>query len=597
MQEAKKKLAIVLGDASFRLLPMLSELRDHYDATVFALDSKAVATLSPSGLRIKIRVFENAADMPGYMRGLEEELLPYDAIIGVETSRLATFQAVRAARKFGIPLGVVVTEYYPYFYESFPNIRAIQFDICNKAEMFWATSSLAKQVLLLDNVPENDIKKLSPAVDTERFVVSEQRRQKFRDYVGIDRSDIVILLQKDLVSASRIEVMFSALKLLQKDSAVGWAKVKLMLAGSGPKAMDLKYQAHGLGLGRNVMFLQQDVEPFVTDLYAASDIMLDMRADKSDHHEDLPLHLLEAMASGAMLLSPSQSVAAEWLKDSALTYAGDDPAHLAAALAPYLRHEELLRSKRAAARQLVEAEYRIGSSAADLLAQVDQLIHMRLAERTLPTASEKQLEAIENELLRGEARAALVRIEECMLIGVKIPAQLVKLWTWRGDANYQLGNMEVAMNAYGEALKINDRHVPALRGLGMVSWQSHANEEALGFFKKALAGKADDGPSMYGLSLVFRRLGLTEEALFWLERCVCLPNPTPQSVTALAQCCLTAAQGELGVRTLERAVEALGEHKVLLTALGQLYLARGQLDEGNAMIARALAVTTGGKVA
>ena len=52
--------------------------------------------------------------------------------------------------------------------------------------------------------------------------------------------------------------------------------------------MDLKYLAYDLGLGKQAMFLHQDPEPFLNDLYSSSDIMFEPRPQVGDHHQEIP---------------------------------------------------------------------------------------------------------------------------------------------------------------------------------------------------------------------------------------------------------------------------------------------------------------------
>ena len=68
-----------------------------------------------------------------------------DLLIGLESSRLSTFQMIRTAQKYSIPSAVLVTEFHPFFYASYPNIRAIQSDVFANANQFWATSQLSKK--------------------------------------------------------------------------------------------------------------------------------------------------------------------------------------------------------------------------------------------------------------------------------------------------------------------------------------------------------------------------------------------------------------------------------------------------------------------
>ena len=142
----KKRLAIVAGDiGQQRFLSLFEILRSEFDATFYLLGDDKLSSTYESG--IKCKVFSRVPDMPGYMRDLESEISTSDCIIGLETSRLSTFQAIRVARKFHIPAGVVTTESQPFFYEKFANIRAVQYDICRSASFFWAASQAAQDAL------------------------------------------------------------------------------------------------------------------------------------------------------------------------------------------------------------------------------------------------------------------------------------------------------------------------------------------------------------------------------------------------------------------------------------------------------------------
>ncbi|TWW09513.1 hypothetical protein E3A20_13610, partial [Planctomyces bekefii] len=141
---------------------------------------------------------------------------------------------------------------------------------------------------------------------------------------------------------------------------------------------------------------------------------------------------------------------------------------------------------------------------------------------------------------------------------------------------------------YGEALQCSDRDYKALRGLGFIAWQGHSNEEALVFFKKAMALKDDDAETALGIGLVYRRLGLSDEAMFWLEKSVLSGNGPSTSVVALAQTCAQCTVPRKGIQAIERVLDAIGENHTLMVTLGQLYLNDGQVEEGNAILQRAL---------
>ena len=145
------------------------------------------------------------------------------------------------------------------------------------------------------------------------------------------------------------------------------------------------------------------------------------------------------------------------------------------------------------------------------------------------------------------------------------------------------------MTAYSEGLRLDERNFACLRGLGFIAWQSHSNEEALMFFRKAMAIHDNDPETMLGIGLVYRRLGLTEEALFWLERCVVQHDAPPSAVVALAQACAQMSRPQTGIKALLRILDAIGDNHTLMMTLGQLYLNEGMTEEGNELLKRALA--------
>lgn len=583
-----QKIAIVAGEiADPRSLILFEGLHQYFDVTVFALDSLSLqrANFQPG---VKIRIYENSEDMPGYLRGLEEELARFDAVIGIETSRLATFQAVRAARKYGIPLGVIVNEFQPYFYEKYPNIRAIQFDICHKADIFWTTSQLASQVLRLDHVVESSIFNLDPMVDTYRFVADDERRKKFRKYVGIDSSEIVLLFQHDLVAHNRPQMFLDAIKRLQSSRSKNVAQLRLIFAGQGSAAMDLKYRAYDLGLGSSVLFLHQNPEPFLADLYAATDLMVMPRALRTDEHERLPLSMLEAMGAGAVPVVGAGSIAAELAAEAGHLFVGDDAEHLAASLQGLLDQAGLLSHLRSLALTRVQMKFSRHRNQDVFVQQIIRLLTEYQNCGPARRLSPELLNAIESDLARLEPRLALVKIEEALLLTNSAPQERAAIFRLKGDAHSACKDYEEAMSAYSEALKCDPKNQAAMRGLGFVSWHSHSHEEALVFFRKALALDQDDSMTLYGIGLVYRRLGLVDEAVFWLQKCLMCDAPPVAAIIALSQACLQWSQPERAVSCLEKAIESIGEQKPLLMALGQLYVNLGRTEEGESLLERAL---------
>lgn len=129
----KLKIKIVAGTLlDPALLKVWEDLSLRHSVEVYAIDSGNYNGTTS----LPLVLFPQIPDMPGFCRDLERHLMGSDVVVGIETSKLYTFQAVRAARNLGIPFACVTHEYDPFIYEKFANIRAIQQDICQNSDAF-----------------------------------------------------------------------------------------------------------------------------------------------------------------------------------------------------------------------------------------------------------------------------------------------------------------------------------------------------------------------------------------------------------------------------------------------------------------------------
>lgn len=100
-----------------------------------------------------------------------------------------------------------------------------------------------------------------------------------------------------------------------------------------------------------------------------------------------------------------------------------------------------------------------------------------------------------------------------------------KLLTNLGEANQGLGRNEFAVNAYLEALEIDPKFLPALRGLGLAYVKIEKYAEAEDAFRKLVRLYPDSGESYLNLALLAARGHRYEEALgFAMEGVKALPE-------------------------------------------------------------------------
>lgn len=579
----KKRISIIAGDLRLpRMLGLFEGLSENYDPTVFLLNNPATINNHATGM--KLRVFENIAEMPGYMRDLEDQLDGSDFIISFETSKLATFQAIRIARKHSIPCGIVVNEYQPFFYDGYQNIRAVQYDVMQKADVFWATTAQAANTLLVDGVTGDRISRVNIPVDFNRFKYLPTARAKFRNYVGLKDSEIVVLVRTALEPWTNVISLLEALSIVVKRGAFGARNIKLLIAGDGSQAKELKYKSSDLGIGNQVLFLHQDCEPFYSDLLCAVDLVFDPKLIKGDYLPDIPTHIVEAMACNVVPIVVSGSVGAELAGDSGFVCSDGAAESVAAVIQGILMDPVGFEKKRLHVQKRCAKNFELSAQSDKIVQSIAAIFASHVGRSdVLP----KLLEQARILIRSGKETDAMIALDEASIIGLTTISEKIEWHLLRGEAFYGLGDMESATLSFSDCLRLDEKNIDCLRGLGFVSWKGHSNEEAMVFFRKALALKQDDRRSQYGIGLIFRRIGLLEDSLFWLEQSLIGPERPDSALVAYSQTCIQINRPEKISRRVEQVLETIGDHPTLMMTLGQLYMTMGRFPEAKDLMNKA----------
>src|SRR5690606_27375975 len=95
------------------------------------------------------------------------------------------------------------------------------------------------------------------------------------------------------------------------------------------------------GLGEQVLFLHQNTDPFVVDLYSACDIIVKPQPRRSDVHEPFALELLEATACGVFPIIMRGTPEAQALSGVGITLEDDTFQSIAIHLVKVLRNSDL----------------------------------------------------------------------------------------------------------------------------------------------------------------------------------------------------------------------------------------------------------------
>jgi glycosyltransferase involved in cell wall biosynthesis len=447
----RRKIAIVAGKIRHpRALLMFEGLNAHYDVDIYAINHPDFNRSRE--LTSRIYLYEESPEMPGYLRGLEDRLVDADMVIGMETSCIATFQAIRAAARLGIPSGVVVNEFIPYFYSSFANIRAVQSDVLEKASFFWATSQLAAAALEVEGVAPERIARVELPVSTKRFRPSADSRAKFRDYIRLRAEERLVTFHGDLIPENQPERLLQATRVMRQMAPGRVPPLRLMFVGNGPHAESLKYQAHDMGLGSQILFLHQDPAPFLHDLYAATDAIIRPEVKRTDMHEDIPWAVLESMASGSAAIVVRSTITSELAGGGAIQADSSMHPHFSQALLGITASDEALARAKQAARQWIETRHHPDVAVGQIASDIERILaapsSRDLRRAALESGMRSALEAIEE----NNPNDALVHVEDLLLLDPPAGQARGDILRVKGDALRALGKAEDAMDAYAKSL-------------------------------------------------------------------------------------------------------------------------------------------------
>lgn len=563
------KIKIVVGHLREQAMVSLWEsIAQHHDVEILTQKVEGEDSFYTC---LPVVEFPIIADMPGFFRDLDSHLRGADLIIGVESSRLYSFQALRIARKLGIPFVAMVHEYEPFIYEKFQNIRAVQHDIYANASMFLATSSRAVKLLELEGVDSQKIRSLVPAANASLFEFSETRSQKFRKYTKIPADAIVLGFKGDLNQIEPALVLARGLRLaLNKLTQDKRAQVRLLICGSGAQSEKIKYEIADMGLGGQTLFLSQDPTPFLRDLLCAVDVMIEGRGS-AEGIPSLPWHVVSAAYSGARFVLPSGSISDDVLSGHLVRKIDDfTPIHLSEALVKKINDGRESADQRAERARVATQTLALSEATTMVLAVIEE-VGGRNERRLRRQGLLSFVKQYQMPISFKDANEVLVRCEEMRDFSAENEARLYsEILRIRGDALMALTRNEEAAKAFEDALKQNLKNHHALRGLGYLAWQGHSHEDAMRFFKRALAVDPNDYQSLVGIGLVYRRLQMFNESVYWLHKAVSVGGLESTSLSLIVQACLENAENEQSIGVLKYIRENIGDHPNLSRAIEKL---------------------------
>lgn len=156
---------------------------------------------------------------------------------------------------------------------------------------FWACSKSAAGWLFGDRIPENKIKIMNNAIETERFIFDEKIRKEKRLEFGFMDTDFVIGNVGRLCYQKNQKFLIEAFANAFPDNI----NTKLLIIGEGELRDELEALADELQVGDRVVFAGKRTD--VNELYQAMDLFV-----LPSNFEGLPISVIEAVAAGLYCL-------------------------------------------------------------------------------------------------------------------------------------------------------------------------------------------------------------------------------------------------------------------------------------------------------
>lgn len=580
--ERKLSIALILGvKHSIRLLEVFGPLSEGFDI-------KALGLLDGIGsesylTEIPLQTFIEDQHLLGYMLGVEEELSKADIIVASGLLDSSTYQAFRYAYHHQKPFLLFCQKEEDLKQAILEKSEEFQ-DCINNASGFLIFDQTVGETLEFMGCAPEKVLLLQAEVQAKKFGFHDKLRIKFRDYLKVEKDELLVVspLSDDLAPFE----MIAAFKMLQALDVSLFERAKLLFIGNAVNKDAVKYRAVDLGMTKSIMFIAQDIRPFFIDLMSAADVFVSL-SNGQDATERL-FTMLEGMACGVKILVDEKHPLASVVPSQ---FVVNNPNTLALSLRDVLMNP--IDRKEIVA--LVEKNYTQNHAAVKL----SDFLKIRISEKPiqLPLAGDF------SHVMETLTAKAKLDIDEFYV------AHEVEMGRWGSHSDYrgrllvlkgqtllQASLLEDAMTCFELCTAEESVQREAYLGLARIALFTHSNEEALSFYRKALALKPNDAEAMGGIGSVYRKIGMADEAVYWLGKSISVDVENSRYLMALTQACLECEDYDRSISLLEQLKVLLGNKPSLVMCLGQLYFKVGNNQKGKELVDLALDLTSGGKL-
>jgi GT2 family glycosyltransferase/ubiquinone/menaquinone biosynthesis C-methylase UbiE len=268
-----KKVALVRG-ASLNKWEMQNyePLTESYDITAYTTTQGYFDTG-----KIKLPIVKLPFQSQGlllHMEGLEDNLASSDLVYTADITYEFSAQAVTAKEKYGCKVVCLEWENIPFNHEEHDVIRRIKDMVRFGADHFIAVTERAKEALLIEGIAEDKIDVVPMGIDLDRFRYSEADDSDYREQLGIEKGEIVILFIGRMVWEKGVYDLVHAAGKILGERALNIEPVRFLMAGSGTELEALRERAERLGISNNIIFRENTPYHEIHKLHNVADFCL-----------------------------------------------------------------------------------------------------------------------------------------------------------------------------------------------------------------------------------------------------------------------------------------------------------------------------------
>jgi glycosyltransferase involved in cell wall biosynthesis len=336
----KKKIAIVRGaNLNKWEIQNYEPLTDRYDITAYTtIQTKYDIS------QIEIPIVQLPFQSGGlflYMEGLEDHLADKSLIFTADISYIFSAQAIVAKQKFGNKVVCLEWENIPFNYDNIKAIKRTKEMVRNGADHFIAVTKRAKEALILEGVPEEMIDVIHMGIDLNRFRPSKTDSHRYREQLGINKEDIVILFIGRMVWEKGVYDLIHAAAKILCDSSLKKLPIRFFMVGNGPELKELRGRTARLGISRYITFLENYPYHKIHRLHNVTDIFVLPSISTVNWQEQFGMVLIESMACGKPVISTLSGSIPEVVGNGGILIQPNDHLSLYEALKKLILNKEL----------------------------------------------------------------------------------------------------------------------------------------------------------------------------------------------------------------------------------------------------------------